>query len=137
MSNTMQEPTTLKDLIELAAEKVGSQRKLAEALGQDEKSISSWKKGRACSLSFQATIAELAGVDPKEWVWRQVQEKRGKESATKSMLKRALHASALGVLAMLGTFGANDRAQAAAARGPSADNQYSTKRRGGNTPAGA
>lgn len=132
-----QEPSTVKELIEQAAQHLGSQAALARAISKSPQLVTNWKQGYdSCPYEMQATIAELAGLDPKEWVWKQIQQARGKESPSKSRLRKILHASALGVLAMLGTFGANDRAQAAAAGGPGArGNEPSRKRQDRASPA--
>ncbi|PJI98085.1 hypothetical protein CLU85_2890 [Acidovorax sp. 69] len=53
---------TVTEIIDQAASKVGSQRKLAELLGIKEQNLSGFKKGRYCSYQQQAQIAAAAGM---------------------------------------------------------------------------
>ncbi|KAF1043563.1 hypothetical protein [Xylophilus sp.] len=52
----------LRKTIELAAAKVGSQRALAKLLGDQDSTISAFKKGRPCSYQKHAQIAAVAGL---------------------------------------------------------------------------
>lgn len=99
-------PETLRELIELASANLGSQGALARALGQHTEALSNWKRGRTCSLTTQATIAELAGVDAKEWVWREVCRLRGADASGRGRLRRILKASAVGMTGMARGLGA-------------------------------
>ena len=93
-------------LIDKAAERVGSRAALARALGQKPQAVTNWAGGRPCPLIVQARIAELAGLDPKDFVWEVVRRELGKS------VKRAT----LGAAAML-FFGSIASAPPAAAHG--------------------
>jgi DNA-binding transcriptional regulator YdaS (Cro superfamily) len=55
---------SLKISIERASRVVGSQRALAQLLGETEQHISSMKQGsRPCSIEKRVKIAEIAGTD--------------------------------------------------------------------------
>lgn len=70
---------TLADLITAAAQAAGSQNDLADALGVKAQRLSDWKHGRIpCPITTQARIAEIAGEDPKEWVWQCVCHQLGR-----------------------------------------------------------
>lgn len=72
----------LADLITQAATRTGDQKHLATALGVTPQRITEWKNGhRPCPLATQARIAELAGEDPKEWVWQAVCRQMGRATA--------------------------------------------------------
>lgn len=61
------------ELIELAAASLGSEYKLAKALGIPQSHISEWKAGkRPCSPEDQALMAYQAGRDPEEALVRAV-----------------------------------------------------------------
>lgn len=73
---------TLQAAIDQAASTAGSNRALAEMLGVSPQRLNEWKHGhRPCPLHNQARIAELAGVDPKEWVWREICRQLGRATA--------------------------------------------------------
>lgn len=96
---------TLIDLIENAAQRVGSHAELARQLDVPRQRLNDWKSGyRPCPPKAQGQIAELAGANAKDWVWEAV------------MGKAAAVALALGVGAML-NFGFSGSASAAGARG--------------------
>ena len=58
----------LRAVIEQAAAKEGSGANLAKALGVNPQRVTEWKNGhRPCPIHTQAQIAELAGIDAKEW----------------------------------------------------------------------
>lgn len=97
----------VRNLIDLAAAKLGTRAALAQALDQPPQAVSNWASGRPCPIVVQARIAELAGVDPKQHVWEVVRKQMGKGA------KRAT----LGVAAML-AFGYGGGAQHAEAAGP-------------------
>lgn len=102
----------LRELVEEAARRQGSHELLAAALGVKPSRVSEWKNPdhRPCPIEVQARIAELAGQDPKAWVWGVVKARMGK----------ALRATAtLGVVAML-AYGVAVLAQLAAGSGLSA-----------------
>lgn len=66
----------LSDLIERAAERAGSHAELARTLEVTRQRLNDWKHGaRSCPPQTQARIAELAGEDAKEWLWRAVMGK--------------------------------------------------------------
>lgn len=72
----------LRTVIELAAGKMGSAKSLAEDLGVSPQRVTEWKNGhRPCPLHSQAQIAEMAGIDAKDWVWRQVCRQLGRATA--------------------------------------------------------
>jgi plasmid maintenance system antidote protein VapI len=69
----------LQQLIEQAAANAGTATALAKQLGVSPQRITEWKNGhRPCPLHSQAQIAELAGIDPKEWVWGQICKQLGR-----------------------------------------------------------
>lgn len=53
----------VKTTIEKAAKKIGSQRALARLLGEQDSTISAFKKGRPISYQKHAQIAATAGLD--------------------------------------------------------------------------
>lgn len=72
----------LSTLIGQAAKTAGNQGKLAGLLGVSAQRITDWKTGtRPCPLHIQAHIAELAGEDAKEWVWRDICRQLGRAAA--------------------------------------------------------
>lgn len=52
----------ISETIERAAKIVGSQKALAELLGEKESSLSAFKRGRPCSYKKHAQIAAVAGM---------------------------------------------------------------------------
>jgi hypothetical protein len=56
---------SLTETIDLAAEKAGSQRALAKLLGEQDSTISAFKKGRPCSYQKHAQIAAAAGMEDR------------------------------------------------------------------------
>lgn len=84
----------LAQLIEAAAGATGSQTALGKALGVLPHRISEWKGGhRPCPLHVQAQIAELAGVNAKDWVWRQICHQLGRAVAAVALTLAALFAA--------------------------------------------
>lgn len=70
------------DLVARAAGQVGTNKALAEMLGVSPQRLNDWKHGHVpCPLHRQAQIAELAGVDAKEWVWSQICRQLGRAAA--------------------------------------------------------
>jgi DNA-binding transcriptional regulator YdaS (Cro superfamily) len=81
---------------------------LARRLGVARQAVSMWASGaQSCPAAHAAAIAKLAGKTESE----------GIVAAAMRKLARSTTAAAVGVLAMLGTFGGADRAQGAADRG--------------------
>jgi DNA-binding transcriptional regulator YdaS (Cro superfamily) len=99
---------SLQTLIDDATKACQSQRKLAAALGITPPAISFWRSGaKACPLRHAVAMARLSGHSETEAIL----------ACTARKLARSTTAAAVGVLAMLGTFGGADRAQAAGDRG--------------------
>lgn len=72
----------LREVIQAAADQVGSNKALADMLDVSPQRLNDWKHGhRPCPLHSQARLAELAGVDPKEWVWLQICRQLGRAAA--------------------------------------------------------
>ena len=79
----------VKSLIERASQHVGSQNKLAEALGVKPPKVSNWKTGDlACPIETQAELCELAALpeaEAKDHIWRAVIAlRRAKKAARNS-----------------------------------------------------
>lgn len=106
--------TNLTELIEKAGIKVGSEYKLAKALGVSTSTMSDWKHGRmTCSPGDRARIAGFAGEDAVQELVRGTIE-NAKGEVRKAQLEQllgkllrptgaALHSVALGGLSL--TFG--------------------------------
>lgn len=72
----------LNEVIQAAADRAGSSKALAEMLGVSPQRVNDWKHGhRPCPIHSQAQIAELAGIDAKEWVWKQICRQLGRATA--------------------------------------------------------
>lgn len=55
----------VSNLIALAAEKTGSEYKVAQAIGATQQRLNDWKHHRAqCSAEDRALLADVAGIDP-------------------------------------------------------------------------
>lgn len=64
MSTTEHENNDLKTLIDKAAKLIGSEYRLAKALGIDPQTISAWKAGRrTCTPPDRARLAAMANED--------------------------------------------------------------------------
>jgi hypothetical protein len=95
----------LRDLIDEAITTAGSERKLAKAIGTFGPQINAWKHGnRPCPDEYIVRMARLVGRNPMATAVEVYKERLGE-------LVRTL---AIGAVAMLFTFGANDHALAAA-----------------------
>lgn len=83
----------IKDLIELAAEKAGSQRKLAQLVGQHAGQLTEMKQGkRPCNLRLRAKLAEVAGYDLQTAVIEGAIEELEGGDATEKEAARGLRA---------------------------------------------
>ena len=83
----------LTDLIELASEKAGSQRKLATLIGLHAGQLTEMKQGkRPCNLRTRAKLAEVAGYDLKTAVIEGVIEEFEGGSATEKEAAQGLKA---------------------------------------------
>lgn len=67
----MQPPALLIELIDKAALIAGSDYKLAKKIGTTPQTMSNWRHGaKPCPAADVALIAEVAGLDPQEWLSR-------------------------------------------------------------------
>lgn len=95
----------VRDVIDLAARRAGSQSALAAALRVSEQRLSNIKSGAECSEEMHLRLAEAAGLpEPTlaRYILGIVRRKAGKAVA-----------SLAGVAVMLATFGAAEPARAA------------------------
>jgi DNA-binding transcriptional regulator YdaS (Cro superfamily) len=94
----------LREVIEAAATRLGSQRAVAAALDINETHLSNYKQGKTpCSLTRQAQICELAGMTEGEqmrYVWEVVRARMGKPTGA-ALGVVAWIASTIGVFAQL------------------------------------
>ena len=82
-----------RSLIELAAAKAGSLRKLGELIGVPAGNLTQMKQGkRACNLRTRAKLAEVAGYDLKTAVLEGVIEEFEGGSATEKEAAEGLKA---------------------------------------------
>lgn len=96
----------LQQLIREAAEKAGSQNKLAKAIGETSGNVSCWMTGkRPCPDKFILAMARIAGRPPVATALEVYKERLGELAKT----------LAIGAVAMLCTFGASESARAAGA----------------------
>lgn len=105
----MQDTETLIDLIDKAAQAVGSEAKLAKAMGLPQSNISNWKAGdRTCTPEDRARLAGFAKEDALQELVRATLEKtagtlRGEQ--LRQVLGKWLHqtggATVGGLLAMV------------------------------------
>lgn len=103
--------TRLIALIDQAARIAGNDAKLAAAIGASRGNVSDWRAGRYSPPDRHIlAMARLAGLPPIPTAIEIYTERLGKLAATTT------RAIALGAVATL-FYGANDRAQAAAANG--------------------
>jgi hypothetical protein len=69
----------LRELIDRAAARQGTQTALAAELGATKQRLYEWRTGaRPCPIEVQARIAQLAGEDAQAWTWEVVRSKLGK-----------------------------------------------------------
>lgn len=79
----------LNVLIDRATAIAGTRYKLAQALGVPPTMIYQWQKGKPCPAADVALMAQIAGLDPVEWLVRATLEKyQGTEKG--EQLQRAL-----------------------------------------------
>ena len=103
----MQDLASLNLLMDKAAEVVGSDYKLAQALGTDRQIISNWRHGRRTATpEDQALIAAVAGLDPITTLARATVAKH-EGTAKGDMLMRALGKALLVTGAGLASAGAS------------------------------
>ncbi|MDE2429955.1 MAG: hypothetical protein KGM99_14610 [Burkholderiales bacterium] len=82
-----------RELIEAAAEKAGSQRKLATLIDVQPGNLTEMKQGkRTCSLAVRARLAEVAGYDLKRAVIEGAIEELEGGDATEKEAARGLRA---------------------------------------------
>jgi DNA-binding transcriptional regulator YdaS (Cro superfamily) len=111
----------VRQLVEAAACKVGSDYRLSQELGVSRSLVSEWKAGkRPCPVPQQAAMADIAGIDVERVIAEAIIEQtrgtaRGERLARAlgARLGKALSAWAAGVLAMLAISGAGEPAHAA------------------------
>ena len=83
----------LTELIKLASEKAGSQRKLASLIGLHAGQLTEMKQGkRTCNLRTRAMLAEIAGYDLKTAVLEGVIEEFEGGNATEKEAAQGLKA---------------------------------------------
>jgi transcriptional regulator with XRE-family HTH domain len=64
MTSDVNELERVQRLIAEASARIGSQNKLAKALGYDKANLSEWANGkRPCPTNAQALMADMAGLD--------------------------------------------------------------------------
>lgn len=99
-------PEYLKQLLDLAAEKAGSDYAVAKALGMHRQQVSNWRTGqRTCTPEDVAQLAAIAGLEPEKWMIRAVLAKY--EGTPKGdRLYKALGKSLLATGAVIATSGA-------------------------------
>jgi DNA-binding transcriptional regulator YdaS (Cro superfamily) len=69
----MANPEYLSQLIDRASEAAGSDYRLAQQIHVSRQTVSDWRKGRKpCPVADIALIADVAGLDAKEWVRRAI-----------------------------------------------------------------
>jgi len=69
----MSKPEYLDQLIKLASEKAGSDYKLAKMLDVSRGNVGDWKNGRrTCPAADQVLMAQIAGLEPEQWLARAV-----------------------------------------------------------------
>jgi len=99
-------PDYLDQLITKAAEKAGSDYKLAQLLEVSRGNVSDWRKGRRpCPAAEQALMADIAGLDASAWGARALiapHEGTEKGERLKQALKKALLATG-GAAALFGS----------------------------------
>jgi len=104
-------PNYLVELINRAAEKAGSDAKLARILEVSRSRISDWRNERTtCPPADVALMAELAGLDAEAWTARAVisqHEGTSKGAKLEAALKKAFVATGA-ALATFGVSAAND-----------------------------
>lgn len=72
----------LRDVIDKATQQIGNAKAVAACLGVGPQRLTDWKNGhRPCPLHVQAQLAELAGIDAKQWVWDQICRQLGRVTA--------------------------------------------------------
>jgi len=106
-------PNYLDELINRAAKKAGSDKKLAEELEVSKQTVSDWRHDRRpCPIADQALMAALAGLDADAWNARAtISQYAGTTKGAK--LEAALKKAALATgaaLASCGASAANDAA---------------------------
>ena len=68
-------PDYLPQLMDKAREKAGSDYKLAKMLHTTPQTVSNWRHGRkTCPVADVVLMAEVAGLDPDEWLRRALVE---------------------------------------------------------------
>jgi len=66
-------PKNVVELIELASKAAGSDNKLAKLIDAHQQHVSKWRSGeKPCPPGDVALMAEVAGLDPDEWMARAV-----------------------------------------------------------------
>ena len=89
---------SLAELIQKAVDVVGTQKALADMIGETSSHISAFKKGtRPCSLKKRAQIAEIAGVDITRALLEGAMEGLSDDIAREATAKK-------GILAILNAF---------------------------------
>ena len=83
----------LKELIEKAAERAGSQKALADLIGELPTHLSAMKKGtRPCGLKKRAAIAEIAGENIARTLLEAIAEDMSEDVPREAEAKKALSA---------------------------------------------
>lgn len=103
----MTTPDYLITLIDKAAEKAGSDYKLAKLLAVNRQNVSNWRHAKAkCPVADQALMASIAGLDVNAWTARAIvsqYEGTAKGDALFKVLGKALLATG----AVIGSSGAS------------------------------
>lgn len=85
----------IEQLIAKASAKVGSEYKVAKAIGATPQRLSDWKTGRAtCMAEDRALLADLAGEDPLQEIVAALMERaagKPKEARLRDVLKNRLN----------------------------------------------
>lgn len=93
----MSNPDQITQLIEAAAKAAGSEYRLSKEIGINQSQISNWKSGHSkCSPEDAALMADIAGLNPEEWMARVAilkHEGTPKGEKLKNALKKAFLAT--------------------------------------------
>ena len=106
----MSNPDYLTQLMDQASEAMGSDYKLAQALGQSRGAISDWRHNRRpCPIEDQILMASMAGLEADKWAVRAIIAKH-EGSAKGDMLYKALGKALLATGAAIASSGASAQA---------------------------
>lgn len=75
------------EIIDAAAKVAGSQNRLAELVGVTSGNLSTYRTGRkACPLPLLVRLAEIAGQDAREVLYREVMRRAGRPLAIGALM---------------------------------------------------